>query len=35
VTHDVAQAMRMAKRALVMEAGRIVRDGAVQEVLRA
>jgi putative ABC transport system ATP-binding protein len=35
VTHDVAQAARLAQRALVMEAGRIVREGAVREVLGA
>lgn len=35
VTHDVAQAARLADRALVMEAGRIVREGTVREVLRA
>ncbi len=35
VTHDVAQAQRLAERALLMEAGRIVREGAVQEVLSA
>ena len=35
VTHDVAQAVRLADRALVMEAGRIVRAGAVREVLGA
>jgi putative ABC transport system ATP-binding protein len=35
VTHDVAQAVRLADRALVMEAGRIVRQGAIQEVLSA
>jgi putative ABC transport system ATP-binding protein len=35
VTHDVAQAVRLADRALVMEAGRIVRQGAIQEVLGA
>jgi putative ABC transport system ATP-binding protein len=35
VTHDVAQAARLARRALVLEAGRIVRSGAVEEVLRA
>lgn len=35
VTHDAAQALRLAERALVMEAGRIVRDGAVREVLHA
>jgi putative ABC transport system ATP-binding protein len=32
VTHDTAQAARLAKRALLIEAGRIVRDGPVQEV---
>jgi putative ABC transport system ATP-binding protein len=35
VTHDAAQAMRLAQRALVLEAGRIVRAGNIQEVLRA
>ena len=35
VTHDVAQAARLAERALVMESGRIVRQGAIQEVLHA
>ena len=35
VTHDREQAFRMAQRALVIEAGRIVRDGAVSEVLHA
>jgi len=35
VTHDVAQAARLARRALVLEAGRIVRSGTVEEVLRA
>ncbi len=35
VTHDVAQARRLAERALVMEAGRLVREGAVREVLSA
>jgi putative ABC transport system ATP-binding protein len=35
VTHDVAQAMRLADRALVLEQGRIVRAGPVEEVLRA
>lgn len=35
VTHDVAQAARLADRVLVMEAGRIVREGAAREVLRA
>jgi putative ABC transport system ATP-binding protein len=35
VTHDVAQAVRLASRALVVEGGRIVRAGPVREVLRA
>jgi putative ABC transport system ATP-binding protein len=35
VTHDVAQAARLARRALVLEAGRIARSGTVEEVLRA
>jgi putative ABC transport system ATP-binding protein len=35
VTHDIAQAARLADRALVLEHGRIVRDGDVKEVLRA
>jgi putative ABC transport system ATP-binding protein len=35
VTHDVAQAARLAERALILEAGRIVRSGPVGEVLRA
>jgi len=35
VTHDVAQAIRLADRALVVEQGRIVRAGPVEEVLRA
>lgn len=35
VTHDTAQAVRLAARALVIEAGRIVRDGPVKEVLYA
>jgi putative ABC transport system ATP-binding protein len=35
VTHDVAQAMRLAERALVLERGRIVRTGPVKEVLHA
>jgi UDP-glucose/iron transport system ATP-binding protein len=32
VTHDTAQAARLAKRALLLEAGRIVRDGPLEEV---
>ena len=35
VTHDVAQAARLAGRALVLESGRVVRDGPAEEVLRA
>jgi putative ABC transport system ATP-binding protein len=35
VTHDVAQAMRLADRALVLERGSIVRMGPVEEVLHA
>src|SRR4029077_7570224 len=35
VTHEVAQAARLASRALVLEHGRIVRAGPVGEVLRA
>jgi putative ABC transport system ATP-binding protein len=35
VTHDVAQAARLAERALVLEHGRIVRSGSVKEVLGA
>lgn len=35
VTHDVAQAARLAERALLLESGRIVRSGPVEEVLHA
>ncbi len=35
VTHDLAQASRLAERALVLKSGRIVRDGLVSEVLHA
>jgi ABC-type cobalamin/Fe3+-siderophores transport system ATPase subunit len=35
VTHDLAQAARLAEQALVLEAGRIVRAGPVREVLHA
>ena len=35
VTHDKAQAARLAQRALLIEAGRIVRSGPVEEVLHA
>jgi putative ABC transport system ATP-binding protein len=32
VTHDLAQATRLAKRALLLEGGQIVRDGPLEEV---
>lgn len=35
VTHDIAQARRLADRALLLEAGRIVRMGNVNEVFHA
>jgi len=35
VTHDLAQASRLAERALLLKSGRIVRDGLVSEVLHA
>jgi len=35
VTHDLRQATRLAKRALVMAEGRIVRSGPIEEVLHA
>jgi putative ABC transport system ATP-binding protein len=35
VTHDVAQAARLAGRVLVLENGRLVRSGSVKEVLGA
>jgi putative ABC transport system ATP-binding protein len=35
VTHDVAQATRLAEKALILEQGHVVRGGAVTEVLRA
>jgi putative ABC transport system ATP-binding protein len=35
VTHEVGQAERLAEGALILEAGRIVRSGPVEEVLRA
>jgi putative ABC transport system ATP-binding protein len=35
VTHDAAQALRLAQRAVVLEGGRIVNIGAAQEVLHA
>lgn len=35
VTHEVAQAVRLASRAIVLERGRVVRTGPAGEVLRA
>ena len=35
VTHDLAQAARLAQRAVLMQAGRIVRVGSINEVLHA
>ena len=35
VTHDLDQASRMAERAMVMEAGQLVRMGPIEEVLHA
>jgi ABC-type sulfate/molybdate transport systems ATPase subunit len=35
VTHDAAQAARLAQRVLVLESGRVVRIGLAAEVLRA
>jgi len=35
VTHDTAQAARLAERALVLEAGRVLRHGPISEVLHA
>jgi putative ABC transport system ATP-binding protein len=35
VTHDLARAVRVARRAMVLRAGRLVRAGSVQEVLDA
>ncbi|HXP15655.1 MAG TPA: ATP-binding cassette domain-containing protein [Terriglobales bacterium] len=35
VTHDIAQAARLAHRALLFDSGRIVRAGSVSEVLHA
>ena len=35
VTHDTAQASRLAERALLLEAGHVVRIGSVSEVLHA
>jgi len=35
VTHDVAQAERIARRLMVIQAGRLKRIGPLDEVLRA
>jgi putative ABC transport system ATP-binding protein len=35
VTHDLAQAARLAQRALLLRAGRVVHNGPIEEVLRA
>jgi len=35
VTHDTAQAERIADRAILIEAGRLILNGSVQEVLNA
>jgi putative ABC transport system ATP-binding protein len=35
VTHDTAQAERLAQRAVLLDAGRIIRIGPAQEVLHA
>jgi putative ABC transport system ATP-binding protein len=35
VTHDLAQAARLAQRALVLKSGHIVKNGPIEEVLRA
>jgi putative ABC transport system ATP-binding protein len=35
VTHDVAQAARLAERVLILEGGQIIRSGAIEEVLHA
>jgi ABC-type cobalamin/Fe3+-siderophores transport system ATPase subunit len=35
VTHDLAQASRLAESALLLESGRVVRSGLVSEVLHA
>jgi putative ABC transport system ATP-binding protein len=35
VTHDTAQAERIANRAVLIDAGRLILDGTVQEVLHA
>jgi ABC-type proline/glycine betaine transport system ATPase subunit len=35
VTHDFAQAMRMATRVMVLQTGRMIRFGPVGEILHA
>ena len=35
ITHDTAQAARIANRAILIDAGRLVENGTVEEVLRA
>jgi putative ABC transport system ATP-binding protein len=35
VTHDIEQAYRMADRAMILEAGRIIKVGTAAEVLNA
>jgi putative ABC transport system ATP-binding protein len=35
ITHDTAQAARIANRAVLIEAGRLIQDGTVEEVLHA
>ena len=35
VTHDTAQAARIANRAILLKEGRLIREGTVQEVLHA
>jgi ABC-type polysaccharide/polyol phosphate transport system ATPase subunit len=35
VTHDTGQAERIANRAILIDAGRLVMDGTVQEVIHA
>jgi putative ABC transport system ATP-binding protein len=35
ITHDTAQAARIANRAILIDAGRLIQDGTVEEVLHA
>jgi putative ABC transport system ATP-binding protein len=35
VTHDTAQAARLADRAMILDSGRLVRLGSVNEILHA